>query len=121
MKTKSKMKAITPRVSGKNSSIVIENIEDLRQREGIDDVQLHQEIRLLDVGDDVRLTFLNTARVCETLLVRIQRIDGPRFRGKLVQRPLATSLLKLGSFVSFAATHIHSVVPKISTPETARK
>lgn len=114
MKTKNTLIGIRRRVPSADGCVVIENIEDLRQREGIDDVELHQEIRRLHAGDDVRLTFLNSAKACETLLVRIKRIDGSLFRGTLVQRPATKGLdgLKLGSSVAFTATHIHSVVPK---------
>ena len=38
--------------------VQIENIEEMRRREGIDDVELRSEIRDLQVGDSVRLTLM---------------------------------------------------------------
>ena len=38
--------------------VEIENIEEMRRREGIDDVELRSEIRDLQVGDSVRLTLM---------------------------------------------------------------
>src|SRR5438477_584590 len=51
----------------------IENIEELRRREGIDDVELREEVRGLGVGDVVMLTFLTGTNsfAGETLPVRI--------------------------------------------------
>jgi hypothetical protein len=95
------------------NSVEIENIEELRRLEGIEDVELRQEIRGLNVGDSVRLTFLAgaTSLARETLLVRITRIDGYTFRGKLAKSPASTGLanLRAGSFVAFTTAHIHSL------------
>ena len=41
--------------------VPIENIEEMRLREGIDDTELRKEIRRLKVGDFVRLTMLTRA------------------------------------------------------------
>ena len=38
--------------------VEIENIEEMRLREGIDDVELRENIRSLKIGDVVRLTVL---------------------------------------------------------------
>ena len=61
----------------------IENIDELRRLEGIDDVELHDDIRRLQVGDCVRLTFLSGVNTRETLPVRITRVQAGRFRGRL--------------------------------------
>lgn len=91
--------------------IEIENIEAMRLREGIDDVQLREAIRRLGTGDCVNLTLLNGAKSCETLLVRITSIKGAAIRGKLVQRPVSTGLsrLRVGFPVVFTKAHIHSL------------
>lgn len=93
--------------------VEIENIEELRQREGIDDVELRAEIRTLRVGDCVKLTFHSGTKsfAGETLLVRITAINGRKFRGKLAKEPavLGLSTLRVGSLVSFTAAHIHSI------------
>jgi hypothetical protein len=93
--------------------VAIEDIEEMRRREGIDDVELREEIRELQVGDTVKLTFrpsLHTA-AGETLLVRITSIRGGAFRGKLASRPVSVGLsqLRVGSPVAFTAAHIHSI------------
>lgn len=90
----------------------IEDIESLRLRQGIDDVELRKEVRGLGPGDCVRLTFLGDARPHETLMVRITSTRGTSFRGRLIQRPTkgAPYGLRLGAMLAFAATHIHSVV-----------
>ena len=53
--------------------VEIENIEELRRHNGVDDVELRDAVRSLHVGDAVNLTFLrgNGALGGETLLVRI--------------------------------------------------
>jgi hypothetical protein len=91
--------------------IDIENIEEMRQREGIDDVELRTEIRGLKAGDFVRVTLLAGATSVETLLVRITSIRGPAFRGKLVDGPTCAGLsqLHVGSQVAFTTAHIHSL------------
>jgi hypothetical protein len=91
--------------------VEIEDIEQRRLRAGIDDVELRSEIRDLQVGDVVRLTFLTGTTSFETLSVRITRISGSAYRGKLADRPVAPALSKLraGSPVAFTAAHIHSL------------
>jgi hypothetical protein len=94
--------------------VQIENIEDLRRREGIEDVELRNAIRGLAVGDVVKLTFLTgaTPNAGETLRVRITRIEDGEFRGKLGSTPAAIGLsnLRAGSSVAFTSAHIHSLV-----------
>jgi hypothetical protein len=93
--------------------VVIENIGEMRRQEGIDDVELEEAIRGLRVGDLVKLTLLTgaTPSAGETLLVRITRIAGPAFRGKLAEGPASTRLsrFRAGSPVSFTSDHIHSI------------
>lgn len=95
-----------------HNSIKIENIEEMRLCEGIDDVELRGRIRGLAVGDFVKLTFLTDSKSFETLLIRITGIQGCAFRGQLVQKPIAASLSKLsiGTPVEFTSAHIHSIV-----------
>ncbi len=91
----------------------IEDIQRLRSREGIEDVELHAEIRDLQVGDCVKLTFRTNkgSFAGETLLVRITSIRGSTFRGKLAAKPafVGLSKLRVGSLVRFTAAHIHSI------------
>jgi hypothetical protein len=91
--------------------IQIENIEEMRRREGIDDVELRAEIRGLRVGDLVRVTLTTGAKSVETLLVRITSIRGAEYRGKLADRPASAGLSKLraGSPLAFTRAHIHSL------------
>jgi len=95
------------------STIEIENIEGLRRREGIDDTELREEVRRLQVGDLVLLTFRIGTKSCagETLLVRITGVKGDAFRGKLIDRPVSADLSKLHarSLVAFTTDHIHSL------------
>lgn len=96
--------------------VAIENIEELRRREGIEDVELREEIRGLEIGDVVKLTLLSgtVPPTGETLLVRITRIRGSAFRGELAKRPRSTSLsnLRVGSPLTFTAAHIHSITKR---------
>ena len=98
--------------------VEIEDIEQRRLRAGIDDVELRAEIRGLQVGDLVKLTFLTGPSSSETLSVRITSISGSAFRGKLADRPVAAALsgLRVGSPVAFAAAHIHSLVKRRPAP-----
>src|SRR6266542_6046203 len=93
--------------------VEIENIEEMRRQEGIDDVELWEEIGGLRVGDFVKLTLLAGGRPSagETVLVRITSIRGPALRGKLADQPASPGLsrLRAGSAVVFTAAHIHSV------------
>lgn len=101
--------------------IAIENIEGMRRWAGIEDVQLREAIQGLRVGDCVRLTLLTgtAASRGETLAVRITRIRGSEFRGKLAERPASPGLaqLRLGSPLTFSREHIHSLAPRPSTQE----
>jgi hypothetical protein len=94
--------------------VEIENIEEMRRREGIEDVELRAEIRGLRVGDVVKITFLAGPHTLETLLVRITSIRGAAFRGKLANGPNSAGLssLRVGSPVAFTSDHIHSLPRK---------
>jgi hypothetical protein len=93
--------------------VEIEDIEDLRRRQGIEDVELWEEIRGLAVGALVKLTLLTgpTLSSGETLRVRITRIRGGAFRGKLAESPTCPGLanLRTGSPLAFTTAHIHSI------------
>ena len=99
-------------------TIEIENIDELRRREGIDDIELHEDIGHLRVGDQVRLTFLSGASLRETLPVRITHIRGGKFRGRLAGRVAHPELLGLraDAFVTFTAGQIHSIAWPQPTP-----
>lgn len=90
-----------------HNRIEIENIEEMRRQQGIDDVELAEEIRRLRVGEVVMLTFLTNARGFEMAPVRITQINGIAFRGKLV-RPAA--FCGRNKIFEFTISHIHSVV-----------
>jgi hypothetical protein len=94
-------------------AVEIEDIEGMRRLQGIEDIELGEEIRGLGSGDFVRLTFLTAATpaTAETLSVRITSIKGSTFRGKLADRPAAAglSMLRAGSTIVFTRAHIHSV------------
>ncbi len=104
--------------------VEIENIEELRRREGIDDLELREAIRGLAVGDFVKLTLLTGSKSSpgETLLVRITHIRGPEFGGKLAGTPASAGLsrLRAGSAVAFTAAHIHSLPKGLSRHERRR-
>jgi hypothetical protein len=91
----------------------IENIEELRRRQGIDDHELREEIGRLGVGDIVKITFLsgNIPPSAETLSVRVTSIRGLAFRGKLASKPdsVGLSRLRIGAPVAFHAADIHSI------------
>jgi hypothetical protein len=96
------------------TSVRIENIEELRRREGIDDVELREDVRALGVGDLVRVTLLtdDPAFSGETVTVRLTGINGSTFQGTLASRPAAKGLhnLRAESPVAFTTAHIHSVL-----------
>jgi len=93
--------------------VKIENIEEMRRQEGIQDVQLRKEIRQLAIGDLVKLTLLADEKLLawETLLVRITHIRARAFQGELASRPTCPGLAKLpvGFALAFTADHIHSL------------
>ena len=98
------------------NTVAIENIEEMRRQNGIDDAELREQVRRLRVGDSVRLTFLadTLSASGETLPVRITRIQGHAFRGKLSAQPASAGLatLQMGAPVVFNRAHIHSVPRK---------
>jgi hypothetical protein len=98
-------------------AVVIENIEEMRAREGINDAELRETIRALRIGDFVKLTFLTgrASSTGETLSVRVTQINGDKFLGKLTDGPALGGLsrLRVGSSIAFERGHIHSV-PKRS-------
>src|SRR5258708_5853692 len=64
--------------------VQFENIEEMRRTAGIDDVELREAIRQLQVGDSVKLTLLIAGSFPgEPVIVRITSINGNQFRGKL--------------------------------------
>jgi len=92
--------------------VEIENIEDMRLREGIDDIELREEIRRLRTGDWVNLTLLSGPKSAgENAIVRITSIRGNTYRGKLVKRltSMGLSNVRVGTLVVFTAAHIHSL------------
>jgi hypothetical protein len=93
--------------------IEIENIEEMRLREGIVDVELRDQIRGLQIGDLVKVTLLAMAKSGggETVMVQITSIRGSGFRGKLTRRPVSVGLSKLpaGLPIAFTKAHIHSI------------
>lgn len=94
------------------NTVEIENIEELRRREGIDDAELRLEIRELRVGDFVKLTAVSGATSFASFLVRVTSMRDSVFRGKVETKLSAAGLAKvaLGSPLVFTAAHIHSVV-----------
>jgi hypothetical protein len=96
-----------------DKSVEIEDIEDLRRRAGIEDTELREAIRGLRVGDHVRLTLLGGTKSAagKALVVRITRIRGSRFRGRLAdgQATPPRPGLRAGACLDFTSAHIHSV------------
>lgn len=91
----------------------IQDIEAMRRRAGIDDVELRQAIRGLRPGALVKVTLLagTPGAAGEILLVRITSIRGDAFRGKLASRPTSSGLsgLRPGRALAFTGSHIHSL------------
>lgn len=93
--------------------IRIENIDEMRRDQAIDDAELQAQIKALLPGNLVRLTFLPAAEFDhgEMLLVRITSIRDRTYRGKIAQEPSSRLVdLRQGRLVRFASAHIHSVV-----------
>lgn len=90
-------------------SITLENIEAMRRSLGIHDRELQEDVRNLQIGDLVRLTFLSAAS-SETLLVRITSVSGSDFRGKLAQDATLKELSTISrrKVIVFRSVHIHS-------------
>jgi hypothetical protein len=94
-----------------HNPVDIEDIEELRRQQGIDDVELRAGIRGLKIGDFVNLSFMTGPTTSETLAVRITSIRNSAFRGKLAVAPTSKGLthLRVGSALAFTPTHIHSL------------
>lgn len=100
-------------------AVTIEDIEEMRLDLGIDDIELREEIRSLRAGDHVKLTLLTGTASFEMLTVRITRIRGEEYQGKLIQKPKSNSLadLEVGSALLFGARHIHSIERREAAPK----
>ena len=98
----------------------IENIERMRREKGIFDTQLMEDIRCLQIGHHVNVTFLcNHGRTGnKTVRVRICRIEELVMHGSLVET-LSPATLKVGSLVTFKACHIHSI--PVAQPKPFRR
>jgi hypothetical protein len=98
----------------------IENIEALRRHAGIDDVELHDQVRRLRVGDRVNLTLLDEDRpgAAAPVVVRITSIKGAALRGRVVSSPCPLRLPSrgVGMLVAFTPDHIHSVARAEAKP-----
>jgi hypothetical protein len=96
-----------------STHVVIEDIEERRRCVGIDDGELRGAIRGLRIGDYGKLTLLAStdASRWETLLIRITRVKGSQFRGKLAEKPASPSFsdVRVGSSIVFTTSHIHSL------------
>jgi hypothetical protein len=96
-----------------NKRIEIEDIDDMRRRAGIVDAELWTAIRALRFGDQVRLTFLGRAgsHAAETVRVRITRIRGNEYRGKVLDQSTSGRLcgVHAGLAIAFTASQIHSI------------
>jgi hypothetical protein len=99
--------------------IKIENIEEMRRRAGIEDVELREAIRQLRPGDVVKLTFVTGLHSFATLAIRITSIRASVFRGKLVEKPSVARRLGLRaeSIIVFTTAHIHSISKSLSAEE----
>jgi len=92
--------------------VQFENIEEMRQNAGIDDIELRDAIRRLQVGDWVKLTVsINGSFPGDPLFIRITSIKGNLFRGKLAQPGRAARRAKLTteSVLTFTGEQIHSI------------
>jgi hypothetical protein len=98
------------------NSFEIENVDVVRPRRGQDDVKFREELRGLRVGDLVKLTLLSATEsfTGETLLVRITRMQGSIFAGRLASQPTSPCLagVRLGSILTFTTAHIQSIPPR---------
>jgi hypothetical protein len=96
-----------------HARVEIQNIEDMRRRVGIEDVELREAIRGLRAGAFVNLTLLSgtNGAAGETVLVRITSIRGDSFRGRLASSPTSAGLsgLRVGLALAFTGSHIHSL------------
>jgi len=94
-------------------SILVQNIEEMRRREGIEDEELRRDIRAMKIGDCVHLTLISNQRPMgsETVVVRVTRIDGSKYEGALLTRPLSKGLNTLPTDLAlfFKREHIHSL------------
>jgi hypothetical protein len=92
--------------------VQFENIEEMRRSAGIDDVELHEAIGRLQVGDSVKLTVSITGSFPgEPVVLRITSIKGNVFRGKLIQVSRAARRVNMTtqSVLTFSSEHIHSI------------
>jgi len=89
-------------------TIRIENIEEMRRQQGIEDDELRLEIRALRAGDYVHLTLLTAAGAFEVVTVRITSVRGAALRGKLAKRASTPGLSRhpVGTPITFTTDHI---------------
>jgi hypothetical protein len=95
-----------------SKAMVLENIEEMRRRQGIVDAELGADIGRLRPGDCVRISFEISNHAYETLTVQLTSLRGDVLRGRLVKSPKSPSLkaFMAGSLIKFGPEHIHSIV-----------
>ena len=71
-----------------NKGVEIENIEEMREQVGIDDVELREAVRGLRPGDVVRLTLVTAAAPAARETIRV-RVAGARARSSWAGSPTA--------------------------------
>ena len=99
----------------RQAALEIQDIEEMRRREGIDDAELRLGIRGLKVGDFVKVSLLTGVDSFETRQVRITSIRGSTFRGKLANQSAGARRRKPrdGTALAFTTAHIHSILKKV--------
>lgn len=95
-------------------SILVQNIEEMRRREGIEDEDLRRDISAIKIGDRVHLTLISSQKPMgsETVVVRVTKIDGSKYEGALLTRPISKGLNTLPTDLAlfFKREHIHSLL-----------
>src|SRR5437016_11669633 len=95
-------------------TLALQDIEELRRQEGIDDVELRLEIRALKAGDIVKVSVLTATMAFETVAVRITSVRGSTFRGRLVRT--GRRKMPAAPIFAFSTSHIHSIPKKEAHP-----
>lgn len=99
-------------------ALQLQDIEEMRRENGIEDVELRRGIRALRVGDCIKVSLITSAPSFETVQVRITSIRGSKFRGKLAKNKDHSRPSKHAPAltVAFTTAHIHSIVKREPHP-----
>jgi hypothetical protein len=105
-----------------NSEYILENaVEMAKESPYTFYLPSDEVIHMLNVDDNVKLTFMYPSGNTERMWVLIKKMDGERFEGELDNDPVYSKSLKAGDIVHFEKKHINNTLLNDPVPSITEK